>query len=42
MFDEHHIGLTELDDLNHDLLREVGIASVGHRMRILNAKDERY
>lgn len=42
MFDEHHIGLTELDDLDHDLLREMGVTSVGHRIKILNARDARY
>jgi hypothetical protein len=42
MFDEHHIGLIELDDLDHDLLREMGVASVGHRIQILNARDARY
>ena len=39
---EHHIGLIELDDLDHDLLREMGVASVGHRIQILNARDARY
>ncbi len=37
LFDEHDIDLEVLPDLDHDTLREMGVSSTGHRLKILKA-----
>ena len=36
-FEENAIGWSLLPKLNHDLLREMGISVVGHRIQVLEA-----
>lgn len=36
-FEDNDIGWSTLPELNHDLLREIGVKSVGHRVAILKA-----
>ena len=35
LFSDQHMGAPEMCQLNHDLLKEIGVKSVGHRLRIL-------
>lgn len=36
-FEEHAIGLEHLAELNHDVLKDIGVHAVGHRLTILKA-----
>lgn len=36
-FERHEIGTDLVDQLDHDTLREIGVATLGHRLRILRA-----
>ncbi len=37
MFEENDIDVSVLSELDHDLLKEIGVTSVGHRIKILKA-----
>ena len=39
-FAANAIGLTHLDALDHDLLKEIGVAAVGHRVEAKAVLDE--
>jgi class 3 adenylate cyclase len=41
LFEQNDLDLSALPELNHDLLRELGIASLGHRIELLRAIRER-
>jgi len=41
LFEQNDLGWSVLPDLNHDLLRELGITSLGHRIELLRAIRER-
>ena len=37
VFEQNHIGLELLADLDHETLKEIGVSSAGHRLRMLKA-----
>ena len=39
-FEESAISWSHLPDLDHDILKEIGVAAVGHRLTILKAVDD--
>jgi serine/threonine protein kinase len=41
-FVENAVALTQTDELTHDLLREIGVTAVGHRMKVLKGASNRH